>query len=105
MKIQNKSVEVPMNVNLNDKDYYDRLLCKLKELTKGYATAITEASNEKLVRIYEKTLKNYIKLQRQTFEIMFQNGWYIMESAENKKIGEEFKKLNNEFSAICECEE
>lgn len=105
MKIQNKKTEVPSNVNLNDKDYYDRLLCKLKELVKGYATAVTEASNDILAKRHEKVLTEYIKLQRKTYEIMFQNGWYNMETAEEKKIDTELKTLDQEFCALCECDD
>jgi len=104
MKIQNSKTEVPNNVNLNDKDYLDRLLCKLKELVKGYATVITEASNDQLVKDYKKNLEIFSALQRETFELMFQNGWYILETAEDKKINSELQMLEKEFSSLAEGE-
>ena len=44
-KISNPKKEVPTGISLNDQDYMTILLSHLKELTKNYAVALTEASN------------------------------------------------------------
>ena len=51
-KITNPKVEVPTGMGLNDKDYCNCLLSTLKEMSKNYSLAMTEASNEWLYQIY-----------------------------------------------------
>ena len=51
-QISNPKVEVPTGKTLNDKDYLNCLLSSLKEMTKNYAIALTEASNEALYNEY-----------------------------------------------------
>ena len=36
-------------------------------------------------------------MQRQTFELIFEKGWYILEKAEKNKINNKFSTLNQEF--------
>ena len=52
-QICNPKVEVPTGLNLNDKDNINSLLSTLKEMTKNYAVALTEASNEILYHEYK----------------------------------------------------
>ena len=101
MKIQNSQTKVSETIELNDKDYMNRLLSSLKEMVKGYALVLTEASNENIVKDYQESLLEYIKLQRDTFELMFQNGWYLLESVDNKKINNELTTLEKEFMTLC----
>ena len=56
-QIANTKVEVPTGIELNDKDYINCLLSTLKEMSKNYVTAMSEASNENLYNIYKETLK------------------------------------------------
>lgn len=105
MKIQNSKTKVSSSIALNDKDYLGRVLSSLKEMVKGYALILTEASNDILVKDYKKAFDEYLKLQRETFELMFQNGWYILESVDNKKINNELQTLEQEFNDLCKCDE
>ncbi|MBQ6840762.1 MAG: spore coat protein [Bacilli bacterium] len=104
MKIQNKQTEVPQNVNLNDKDYMNRLLGTLKELVTNYAVILNEVSNNSLYLKYKKQFDIFSECQRTTFEIMFQNGWYQLESVDKKKIDAKYNMLAKEFAGL-NCEE
>ena len=95
--IQNKKVEVSKSIELNDKDYLNSINSTLKEMVKNYSVVLTEASNENLFKVYKKIFDNIITMQRQTFELIFENGWYILEKAEKNKINNKFSTLNQEF--------
>ena len=99
-KITNPKTETPTGINMNDKDYITCLLAALKEMTKNYATAMTEASNEYLYNSYFSIFKELSKLQRETYELMFQNGWYSLEKAETQKINEKFQTLSQEYQDL-----
>lgn len=100
MKIKNKKTEVPETIALNDKDYMNKLLCTAKEMVKNYATALTEASNQSLFKEYKRMFEEYLKLARDTYELMFQNGWYELESVEAKKIETKYTTLETEFATL-----
>ena len=95
--IQNKKVEVSKSIELNDKDYLNSINSTLKEMVKNYSVVLTEASNENLFKVYKKIFDNIITMQRQTFELIFEKGWYILEKAEKNKINNKFSTLNQEF--------
>ena len=85
MKISNTKQEVDNTINMNDKDYINKLLSCLKEITKNYTVALTEASNETLYNKYKNMFLKYIDMQRNVFELMFRKGWYELEEVEKNK--------------------
>lgn len=95
--IKNKKEEESKGIELNDKDYLNSINSTLKEMAKNYSVVLTEASNENLFKVYKKIFDNIITMQRQTFELIFENGWYILEKAEKNKINNKFSTLNQEF--------
>ena len=95
--IKNKKEEVSKGIELNDKDYLNSINSMLKEMVKNYSVVLTEASNENLFKVYKKIFDNIITMQRQTFELIFEKGWYILEKAEKNKINNKFSTLNQEF--------
>lgn len=101
-KISNTKVEVPKGIELNDKDYLNCLLSHLKEMSKNYVIALTEASNENLYEKYYQVFDNLINLQRKTYELMFKNGWYSLEEAEDAKIIEKLSTLTTEYNDLDE---
>ena len=106
-KISNQKTEVPTSKSLNDKDYLNCLLSTLKEMVKNYSVALTEASNENLYNNYKEMFDRYSKKQREVYELMFRNGWYSLEKAEDTKITEKYNMLNQEFNDLSvqlECE-
>jgi spore coat protein CotF len=98
--ISNSKVEVSDGLSLNDKDYMNILLNNLKEMVKNYAIAMTEASNETLYQEYKNMFDQYANLQRKVFELMFKNGWYALEKAEENKINSKWQTLNNELTNL-----
>lgn len=99
-QICNPKVEVPTGLNLNDKDYINSLLSTLKEMTKNYAIALTEASNEYLYREYQDMFDTYSLLQRDVYELMFRKGWYCLEKADSNKVSNKYQMLSQEFTEL-----
>lgn len=85
-KIQNPKTEVPETTLLNDRDYLNCILEELKNMSNNFSIALNECSNEtmydQVFTMFEET-KN---LARETYQLMFQNGWYTLEQAEEQKI-------------------
>ena len=99
-KISNPKTEVPTGIKMNDKDYLNCLLSCLKDMTKNYTIAMTEASNESLYKSYNSTFQELIKLQRKAFELAFKKGWYSLEKAETNKIEEKLNMLSKEYQDL-----
>lgn len=99
-KITNPKTETPTGINMNDKDYITCLNSTLKEMTKNYSISMTEASNESLYKSFNSTFQELSKLQRETYELMFQKGWYSLEPAETQKITEKLQTLSTEYQDL-----
>ena len=99
-KITNPKTETPTGINMNDKDYITCLNSTLKEMTKNYSTAMTEASNESLYRSFNSTFQELSKLQRDVFELAFRKGWYVLETADSNKINNKYSILNQEYNDL-----
>lgn len=99
-EIKNPKTEVPGGIRLNDKDYMNSLLSTLKEMVKGYAVVLTEASNETLYQKYKGMFNIYCNLQRDVYELMFRKGWYTVEKAEANKVNQKFQTLNQEYNTL-----
>ena len=101
-KVSNTKVEVPKGVEMNDKDYINSVLSTLKEMSKNYILAMTEASNEYLYEEYFNMFNSISKLQRDVYEIMFQKGWYSLEEADEMKINQKLNMLTTEYNDLDE---
>lgn len=99
-KICNPKVEVPKGINLNDKDYLTILLTCLKDMEKDYVIALTEVSNENLYSKYMEIFNSLSYLQREVYEMMFRNGWYQLEKAEETKVSQKYQTLNQEYNEL-----
>jgi len=99
-KITNPKTNIPTGIEMNDKDYLTCLLTILKEMSKNYCQAMTEASNEHLYKSYLSIFNEISTLQRETYELMFQNGWYATEKAEATKINEKYNTLSTEYQDL-----
>ena len=99
-QISNPKVEVNSGISLNDKDYITCLLTTLKEMSKNYVIAMTEASNEELYNIYKDSFLNIISLQREVFELMFRKGWYVLENVDVSKINTKYNTLLQEYQDL-----
>lgn len=101
-EIKNEKVQVPNGIEMNDKDYLNSLLSCLKEMTKNFATAMTEASNDHLYEKYEEMFEDVSEMQREVYEVMFKNGWYVLEKADTNKITKKYNLINQEFINLTE---
>lgn len=99
-QISNPKVEVPTGIACNDKDYLNSLLSCLKEMSKNYVMAITEASNESLFEKHKQVFLTLISLQREVYELMFRKGWYILEKSDTQKINQKLQTLSNEYQDL-----
>lgn len=99
-KIANPKTQTPTGIKMNDKDYLTCLVTALKEMEKKYAIAMTEASNESLYKSFYSIFTELSKLQREAYELMFQNGWYTIEKAETTKITEKYQTLCQEYKDL-----
>ena len=99
-EIKNEFVAVPDGKSLNDRDYLNSILSTLKEMEKNYSIAMSEASNEFLYQEYKRDFDMYILLQRKVFELMFKNGWYVLECVDANKISKKYLTLSNEFNSL-----
>lgn len=99
-QISNPKVEVPTGIACNDRDYLNSLLSCLKEMSKNYVMAMTEASNESLFEKHKQVFLTLISLQREIYELMFRNGWYILEKSDTQKINQKLQTLSNEYQDL-----
>ena len=99
-KIQNNMVEVPKGLELNDKDIANLTLTTLKNFTKNYAVALTEASNDSLhneILDYFDTVKD---IQAETYELAWNFGWYTLEEAETTKVKQKVKDSETKLAEL-----
>jgi len=101
-QISNPKVEVSSGISLNDKDYITCLLSSLKEMSKNYTLAMTEASNGSLYNIYKEIFDSIISLQREVYELMFRKGWYVLEKSDANKINTKYQTLLQEYNDLSE---
>ena len=99
-KICNPEIEMPTGLDLNNKDYISCLNFCLKEMSKNYVVALTEASNEKLFQTYNNIFNELISLQREVYQLMFRKGWYVLETVQTQKIIEKFNTLSQEYDGL-----
>lgn len=99
-KVCNPKIEVPSGMELNDKDYLTHLLMMFKAFEKNMAVVLTEASNKTLYEEYKKLFNDSAKLQRDLYNLMFENGWYILEEANKTKIDSVCQTLTKEFTGL-----
>jgi len=96
-KICNPKTEVPKGLSLNDKDYIEGVLTVCKDLEKNLTVAMTEASNEKLYQTIFDMFTDIAELQRETYELWFKKGWFILEEEEKQKINKKYNMLEQEL--------
>lgn len=99
-QISNPKVEVPKGISLNEKDYITCLNTTLKEMSKNYVCAMTEASCESLFNVYKETFDQISLLQREVYETMFRKGWYVLDKCDSNKINTKAQTLSQEYSDL-----
>lgn len=93
-------IKVQSTFDMNDRDYLNDLLYDEKSIVVNTATAITEASNDKLKDEIFKFLETVEQIQRETYELAWNNGWYVLEEAEKTKINQKDKELTKKLDEL-----
>lgn len=99
-QISNVKVEVPTGVMCNDKDYINSLLSCLKDMSKNYVIAMSEASNESLFEKHKQAFLSLVSLEREVYELMFRKGWYVLEKSDTQKISQKYETLSQEYQDL-----
>lgn len=85
---------------MTDRDFLNDILASEKDITCNTTQAITEASNRKLEDMFLDFFDITESIQRDAYELAWNNGWYELEEAEAKKITETTKKLNQRMDEL-----
>ncbi len=85
-KVENPKTEVPETSNLNDRDYLNGILESLKNMSNNFSIALNECSNETMYKEVFTMFQETKDMAREAYTLMFQNGWYSLEKAEQQKI-------------------
>ena len=92
--------KVDATIELNDRDYINDILYNEKSLLNNTATALTEASNEDLQEDIFEIFSTIDSIQAETYELAWNNGWYILEEAEKTKITQKAKELQKKLDEL-----
>ena len=98
-EIKNQKVEVN-DMELNDKDIINILLNDLKYLVKTYSVSLTESSNSNLCQKEKEMFIDCLSNHRKIYDVIFKNGWYVVEKIDDIKLNEKYNMLNNLFDNI-----
>lgn len=99
-KICCEEVSVPQELEMNDRDLLNDILYSQKQITVNTITALTETSNIVLHDEIEKIFEDVEKLQRKSFELAWNKGWYTLEEVGVTKIKESLTNLNTKLEEL-----
>lgn len=99
-KVCCEEIEVTKTIDMNDRDYLVDIQNSEKEITKNMCVVLTEASNDEfhseLLTMFETTEN----LQREAYELAWNNGWYSLEETEKTKITQKQKELQKKLDEL-----
>ena len=93
--IKNNEVSVPKTAEMNDRDFINDMLATEKYMTASYSTALNEVSNQTLYQDLATIFKETQDCQRRLFEVMFKNGWYSLEIADQQKMQQAYQQFSS----------
>ncbi len=99
-KVENPKTEVPSSIEMNDRDYINQILEIEKNMSVNFSIALNEASNEKLYDDLFLIFKDVKMAQRDLYNLMFKNGWYSLEKAEQQKIMEKLTDMQTKLGEL-----
>jgi len=80
---------------MNDRDRLNDVLLTAKYLTDSFNVAVREASHNTLHQDMLTILNETHQAARQTFDLMFQKGWYKVEAEQQQKLDQAYQQFNN----------
>lgn len=96
-KVCCKEVKCECKNEMNDRDLLNDILASEKAITTNTTIALIEASNNKLEQEIYDFFEAVLQLQREAYEIAWNNGWYTLEEAQKSKIAEKAKSLQKKY--------
>lgn len=99
-EIKNPKKEVPTGLEMNDCDYLNSVLELEKNMSNNYSIALNEASNDFLYEDYFTMLEDSKDAARECYNLMFENGWYTLEEAEEQKINNNINCFNQKLQEL-----
>ena len=99
--IKNTKTPVKKGCAMNDSDILNDVLISYKHLVSCYATALNEASNKNIYKLFFDAFEESSKIQADLFECSFQKGWYQLESADESKIEKVYDKFSKCSNELC----
>lgn len=103
--VKNTKTPIKKGLKLNDSDILNDILISYKHLVSCYATALNEASNKNIYKLFLNLFESSSKIQAELFELSFKKGWYQLETAEETKIEKTYNKFNKCLSELSNEEE
>lgn len=79
---------------MNDKLLIENYLLVLKSTTEVYIHGTLESSNESVRTVLKNGLEQILSSQRDTYNLMVENGWYNINNVKKNVINETLSKLN-----------
>ena len=92
--VKNTKTPTKKGLALNDSDILNDILISYKYLVSSYATALNEASNKNIYKLFLSLLEQSSKIQAELFELSFKKGWYTLETADETKIETAYDKFS-----------
>ncbi|NLK07411.1 MAG: spore coat protein [Firmicutes bacterium] len=80
---------------MNDRDFVNDVLATEKYLTDNFNVFARETSYANLHSDVESILCDTHKAARESFTLMFQKGWYVLEGVDQQKIQQEQQHFSN----------
>ncbi|RWZ54919.1 spore coat protein [Halobacillus fulvus] len=99
-KIQNPETNIPKTPQMNERDFLNDQLATEKYMTASYNVALNEASNQTFYQELSTIFKETQDCQRNLYQLMFQNGWYAVEQAEQKKVDQAYQQFTGYKSQL-----
>ncbi|MFC7322206.1 spore coat protein [Halobacillus campisalis] len=93
-KIQNPETSVPKTPEMNERDFLNDMLTTEKYMTGSYNVALNEASNQTLYQDLATIFKETQDCQRNLYNLMFKNGWYAVDQAEQPKVQNAYQQFS-----------
>ncbi|SES66351.1 Coat F domain-containing protein [Salinibacillus kushneri] len=90
--ISNQETQVPKTPQMNERDFVNDMLATEKYMTASYNTAMNEVSNQGLYQDVSLIFKETQDCQRNLFDLMFKNGWYSLEVADQQKMQQSYQQ-------------
>ena len=98
--VQNTKVEVPQTPEMNDRDYLNDLLNTEKCMSDNLSTALNEASNEHIFKEFMPMFNDTKEAANDLFNLLFKNGWYTLEKAEQQKIQQKQTEFSQKLTEL-----